>query len=179
MINEIFDSQKEIISNGTIGNIGFDYCLSDFEDAIKKSQRYSDGYFSLHPLSTMITIVYKYKNSVLLEFDLFTGELLRIIAINGYKGGLFDKIFVGQKVEALVEFDNSFKPYSTGGLMSANHLGICIYINDRFDIDLHNTEVALAYEITGIGIIRQYNSDGKDLYLDIYGLEHPKYRNFT
>ncbi len=175
MIEDVFDIDKEIISDGNIGNIGFNYSLYDFEEEIRKSQRYSDGCFSIHSLSTMVTLVYEYKNSLLLEFDTFSGELLRIIAVSGYGGGLSNKIFVGQNVRALLDYDNSFKPYSTGGLMSPNYLGLCIYINDKFDIDLHNVETALSYEIKGIGLIRQYSSDGNDLYLDIYGLEHPKY----
>ncbi len=172
MLQEIMIN-KDITTCSMVGNIKIDCLLKDFEEPIKSSHSFSQELFSVHPLTSTVSIVYQYKDALLLDFDPFNGYLMRIIAISGYKGGLAGKIFVGQKVRDLLKFDSSFKPYATGGLMSPNYLGICIYMDDRFDMDLHDVNSVLDNEITGIGVIRQFNENGDDVFFDIYGPEHP------
>lgn len=117
-------------------------------------------------------IEYEYNNSIKITVDIFYGRISRIIAFNDYIGKMNDEFYIGMKLREVLKIDSSFQCYSTGGLMSLNYLGICLYFTESFDADIDNLTPYLENKILGIGLISQLNEFGNDNYLDIYGQEY-------
>lgn len=165
---------SSIVSNKEIGGLQSDMKLIDLQESVKKSYAYADGKVVLHQSTSIVSIAYLVERSLFMQFDIFTGRLFRLIAVGDYRGGFNGKIFIGDKVKKLLAIDNEFGFYATGGLMNPNFPGICIYVNDDYDIDLHDFDSASDMLITGIGVIPQFDVNGQDVYRDIYGMDYPK-----
>lgn len=52
---------------------------------------------------------YEIKGKIYLFFNLINGKLFKITTLEGYKGLLFDEIYVGQKTEDMLRVDTSFE----------------------------------------------------------------------
>ena len=54
-------------------------------------------------------IRYEINDVIYLFFDLTNGKLFKLVALSGYKGSLFNKIYVGQPEEEALRLEPSFK----------------------------------------------------------------------
>ncbi len=52
---------------------------------------------------------YEVKNQLYLYFDILTGKLFKLAAISGYKGRLFDQIYIGQPIDEVLRLEPSFE----------------------------------------------------------------------
>lgn len=158
------DCSKAIIPAKSIGNVQQGAYIRDYANDI-------DNY-SLLSISTIENnirlIEYNFNNSIKIIVDVFYGTISNIIAYNDYSGTLNNQIFIGLTIRELLKIDNSFE-CCAGGLMSINFLGVCIYFTDNFDADVHNLTPYLDNKILGIGLVRQYNENGEDNYINYYG----------
>lgn len=52
---------------------------------------------------------YEIKNVLYLFFDLLNGKLFKLVALSGYKGKLFDKMYIGQPIEDALRLESGFE----------------------------------------------------------------------
>jgi hypothetical protein len=159
----------DIIPAKSIGNIEQGGMIRDYlEQTIEFQKLIKMSNFN----DNIRFIEYEYNNSIKITVDIFYGRISRIIAFNNYIGMLDKKIHLGMTVKEILEIDNSFHCYATGGLMSVNYLGICLFFTENFDADIDDLAPFLENKILGIGLISNLNEFGNDIYIDMYGQEY-------
>jgi hypothetical protein len=158
------DCTLDIVPAYCIGNILQGGLIYDYANEVQNS-----SLLSISTIENNIRIVeYNFNECIKIYVDVFTGRITEIVAYNHYKGTLNNQIYLGLPVRKLLKIDSTFE-CCHGGLMSMNFLGICIYFTENFDADVHDLTPYLDNKILGIGLITQYDENGKDNYIELYG----------
>ena len=76
---------------------------------IKELRSWLDAMRAKSLLIGRFWIRYEIKDVVYLFFDLTNGKLFKLVALSGYKGSLFNKIYVGQPEEEALRLEPSFE----------------------------------------------------------------------
>ncbi len=76
---------------------------------IKELRHWLDAMRAKSLLIGRFWIRYEIKDVVYLFFDLTNGKLFKLVALSGYKGSLFNKIYVGQPEEEALRLEPSFE----------------------------------------------------------------------
>lgn len=175
---EYFDIDAPIIPGVSIAGITQGMQVKGLEKVLR-----ADQYFAREKKIKVVTtpslryVEYWYMEGLIrLKVDIYDGRVTHIIATAGYTGSINGIIRVGMTVREVLQIDPGFTCYSPpGGLMSPNYLGICLYFTETFDADVDSLTDYLDNKITGIGLLNEFNAEGDDVYVMLYGLYHPRF----
>ncbi|WP_143313281.1 hypothetical protein [Chitinophaga eiseniae] len=175
---QYFDIEAPIIPGVSLGGIQQGMLVKGLEKMFRTDQYFArDKKISLVTTPSLRYIEYWYMGGIIrLKVDIYDGRITNIIATKGYQGTVNGVLRVGMTVREVLQVDAGFTCYSPpGGLMSPNFLGICLYFTPNFDAETDSLSDYMDHKILGIGLINEFNAEGDDVYVMLYGLNHPRF----